>query len=355
MYAGRGSSHSWTWLADLFERSGVFNVRFLDEVSFVEMLASGSVGLAIISGGDGFMIADALKGEGFRRLERFIRAGRTYAGICAGAYLPLPSSIPPFSEFNISSTKIENVDPNPQHETSVSPRMSVPYGSCAIVHPVRGALVIGEHSRASVLAPLYGGPVFREPEHDVALMRYLSFTPGTEFQVEKEMAPSLILGKTAVVKVFHGDGKLVLFGPHLEHPRFPAANELFLKMLGFERTEQRKESSPVREGSPSLLRSITGLKVAIYGLENRSFVVGRKAWDGGRLLELADAIEKRASNISGEVEGQIQSRLNRLRELLITLKMGTDSDADECTQLLVEAARICVDSHFEALAQKGAN
>lgn len=353
MYAGTGSSHSWTWLADLFERSGVFGVRFLDDDEFVEELASESVELAIVSGGDGFMIADALKGEGFRKLEGFIKAGGTYAGICAGAYLPLPSTVPPFSEFNLSSTRIENIDSHLDIDASVSPRIAVRYGSCAVVHPVRGPLEVGEHSRASVLAPLYGGPVFREPEHDVALMRYLSFTSGTEFQMEKDKACSLILEKPAVIKVFHGDGKLVLFGPHLEHPRFPSANELFLRMLGFERTQQKKEPLPPREGNPSLLRSITGLKVAIYGLENRSFVVGKKAWDGGRLLELADAIEKRASNLSDEELELIHSRLSRLRELLVTLKKGTDSDADESTQLLVETARICVDRHFEALAGKG--
>jgi hypothetical protein len=38
--------------------------------------------------------------------------------------------------------------------------------------------------------------------------------------------------------------------------------------------------------------------------------------------------------------------------MLVGMKVGVESDADETTSLLVEAARTCVDNHFKVLSDK---
>jgi len=346
VYAGKGSSHSWTWLADLFESENVLNVRFLDSPGFISSIKESPPRKALISGGDGFTIAQALKGKGFAALERWINDGGSYIGICAGAYLPLPSSIPPFSEFNLSATRIENISCDASL-AGRGPREAVPYGSCSIVHPIRGPVRLNGKSGTSVTAPLYGGPIFGEPARDEAVMRYDALTPQTEVQIGRSEAESMIIGRPAIIRAMHGKGKLLLFGPHLEHPGFPEANTRFLDLLNLKRagrTEGSRENG--RLADPNLLSSISDLKVAVLGLENRSFTVGHKAWDGGRLLELLSAIEKRVQTLSEGGSERIHSHLRRARDLLVMMKVGNDSDADEVTTLMVEAARYCVDRHF---------
>ena len=355
VYAGRGSSHSWTWLADLFESNGVLSVRFLDSQGFISSLASGSVSMAIVSGGDGFAIADALRGRGFRNLGEFILKGGKFVGICAGAYLPLPSSLEPFSGFNISTTKIENIRCEARRGSACSPREAVPYGNCSIVHPIRGPIEIADSTGKSIVAPLYGGPVFKEPKEDAVMMRYKAFISETEFQLNMAMAETMVIGKPAVIRVIHGDGSLVLFGPHLEHPRYPKANNLFLRLLGYDGSDKSgRDAMPMPERSrrAELYRSISDLKVAVLGLENRSFTVGHKAWDGSRLLEIVSAIEKRGWTLSDARSKLVASDLGRVRGMLVGMKVGVESDADETTHILVEAARTCVDNHFKVLSDK---
>ncbi len=347
VYAGRGSSHSWTWLADLFESKGILGARFLDSPEFIIRSGEDS-SVMIISGGDGFAIADELSGRGFEMLREYISIGGEYVGICAGAYLPLPSSISPFSEFNISSTRIENIGFQGQGEKNMPPRVAVKYGSCSIVHPVRGELLLDSDGGA-LLAPLYGGPVFREPSEDHVLLRYRDLTENTEVQMSRRIVAELLPGRPAAVRCRLGDGELLLFGPHLEHPRYQGANALFLRLLGL-RSSALPRSEGVRD-LPSLESAIADLKVAIVGLENRSFMIGKKLWDGSRYLELVRAIETRTWTLGEDLAEEIATYLWRVRESLVSMKIGTESDADETTALLVEAARSCVDNHFQSLAR----
>lgn len=347
VYAGRGSSHSWTWLADLFESNSILGVRFLDSPEFLLYLADRT-STVIISGGDGYAIADELSGEGFEKLSEFISTGGRYVGICAGAYLPLSSSITPFSEFNLSSTRIENLGFEGQTMQNVPPRIAVRYGSCSVVHPVRGELVLDSDGR-TLLAPVYGGPVFREPSQDQVLLRYRGLTENTEVQMSGETVDDILPGRPAAIRSRHGKGELLLFGPHLEHPKYPEANALFLKLIGL-KPSALPRSEGVRD-LPSLESAIADLKVAVVGLENRSFMVGRKLWDGSRYLELVRAIEKRTWTLNDDLAEEIATYLWRVRESVISMKVGTESDADETTALLVEAARACVDNHFQSLVR----
>ena len=83
VYAGQGSSPSWTWLADLFEAKGVYGVRFLDVHEFVPHLDAGTSSV-IVSGGDGFRIAEGLDGNGFVALRGFLGSGGLYVGMSGG-------------------------------------------------------------------------------------------------------------------------------------------------------------------------------------------------------------------------------------------------------------------------------
>ena len=347
VYAGEGSSHSWTWLADLFESKGIFNARFVDSSGLARLLHDHR-GTVIVSGGDGLQIADSFRGTVFPRLKDFIRGGGKYVGMCAGAYLPLPSSLVPLNEFNLSTTRIENIDPR-VHGQDVSPRLAVGYGSCSIVHPVRGEVAL-RGAGLDVVAPLYGGPVFREPEKDEVVFRYHAFTEDTELQVDRALARSQVLGRPAVIQSRYGSGEMLLFGPHLEHPRYPAANAAFLNIIGSPAGRARGRLEPIPDDEHHELRAALGdLKVAILGLENRSFLVGNKLWDGGRFLDLVAAIETRTANLGENTSQSVASKLIRARTILMDVRPDALEYSDSAPSLLVESARECVDRHFSAL------
>jgi len=350
VYAGKGSSHSWTWLADLFESRGVEEARFSDTNSFTEHLTDEAKAV-IVSGGDGHRIASAIGTHGFAHMKGFIHKGGEYVGICAGAYLPLPSSVDPFDKFNLSSTKIENIECQLPQNDGESPRKAVRYGSCSIIHPVRGEVEI-EIGQSAVRAPLYGGPVFREPTKDEIVGRYRGLTADTELQVDRLRAEAMLIGRPAVVRSRHGHGTLLLLGPHLEHPRYHEANDHFIRLIGV-RTEDFMASQTRHNEEPDrfLARAIADLKVAILGLENRTFLVGNKLWDGGRFLELVGAIEKRAHTVVGSLAEDVTDNLMRVRAEILKAKPESLLYADEGPERLVEVARLVVDNHFKVLRE----
>ncbi|MEM4276805.1 MAG: BPL-N domain-containing protein [Thermoplasmata archaeon] len=350
VYAGEGSSHSWTWLADLFESARITDVRFLSAQDFVEH-SKDPTSIIVVSGGDGFQIAHALSGRGFTRLREFVNHGGQYVGVCAGAYLPLPSSLEPFNEFNVSTTRIENIAWK-KTRGSQSPRLAVPYGDCSIVHPVRGEVRLST-SWGDIIAPIFGGPVFKEPQGDETLLRYSGFTGATEFQIAPEAAAAMVLGKPAAVRCRHGLGELVLLGPHLEHPSYPAANRLFLSLIGRPEGASISGASQLPTASNAeLSHAVSDLKVAVLGLENRSFLVGNKLWDGSRFLELIKAIEKRCTSLDDGVSSRVAALLWHVRDEILQAKDEPLDYADDGPGLLVEAARLAVDGHFQALRQE---
>ncbi|HUV61853.1 MAG TPA: BPL-N domain-containing protein [Thermoplasmata archaeon] len=345
VYVGKGSSHSWIWLAELLEARGMMAASFVDAAGFVRVLED-TPSLAVISGGDGFEIASSLSGLGFDALREFIGRGGRYIGICAGAYLPLPSRVEPFSELNLSTTRIMNIRGDAT-TAEPSPRLSVRYGSCSVFHPVRGEVVIG-NGADTLIAPVYGGPIFSEPTADLPVLRYLSFTQQTTLQVESDVAEEVMIGQPAVLECNYGDGRLTLAGPHLEHPEYPEANDCFMRLAGLSGGKGRLRQSPARARSDAstLGRSLADLKVAVMGMERATFITGAKQWDGSRMLELAAAVERWKWSLDGDASQAVSILLDQSRESLMSLGPDKISDSDSAPGLLVEAARLTVDRHF---------
>lgn len=349
VYAGKGSSHSWTWTADLLESAGAFDCEFVDEHGLARAFEQ-AVATLVVSGGDGFEIAGALAPRAFAAIERNVRAGGIYVGMCAGAYLPLPSSVEPFDRFNLSTTKIRNVQREIRDDMLSSPRTGVRYGSCSIVHPVRGELEL-EGGGRRFKAPVYGGPVFEEPDRDSVLLRYSGFTPRTSLQLDRFAASEMVLGHPAVVSCLLDEGRMILAGPHLEHPDYPQANNVFLSdFIGVNNEHVAREQAVqgVRDNR-GLDRSVADLRVAVLGLERETFLVGAKLWDGGRLMELVSAIARRRHSLGPDASQAVIGLLDRTREELLSVGPEKIAYSDSAPSLLVEAARLSVNCHFEAM------
>ena len=250
------------------------------------------------------------------------------------------------AQFNLSSTKIVNIEWIGESDIPDTPRASVRYCDRTIVHPVRGEVLLSVGDQ-TVPAPLYGGPVFSEPTVDECMARYIGPTPRTEYQTDPERANAMLRGRPAVVRSRFGEGRMTLLGPHLEHPSYHSANAVFLGLLGVERCPKAHVS---RSASGPLRRALADLRVAIGGLEGRSFLLGLKVWDGERLLIFVEAISRRAHMVPDEVSEDLTDRLTEVRALVLSSHPDDLRTMEIAIELLTTAARICVDEAFAAAA-----
>jgi hypothetical protein len=234
IYIGSGASHSWLWFVDILDRMGFYHVHFIDEKDILSN-ALEPLHVLLMSGGDTFAIAEGLGAEGSSQLRNFIEEGGLYIGTCAGAYLPLRSSMDFLNQFNFINVKISNISRrlSESEQCSFQKVACSSYGCDFVFHVVREdvllELVNGYQSdgKKEMIAPLFGGPSMFPSEDIEPIAKYKGFTQKTKFLVEEALAEKTLIGNIAIAKKSMGKGHLYIFGPHFEHPHYPSCN-LFL-------------------------------------------------------------------------------------------------------------------------------
>lgn len=258
VYTGKGASHSWLWAIETFERYGLdlllpFNEEEVNLISSFDFL--------FVAGGDTFALAEGLGRKGAEIIKSFVKDGGIYIGSCAGAYLILYTSKPPLNLFNFVPLQIANFENELPPVKRMKEKAYNRYGCCFIIHPVRDEVIIETspfppiYIQEKIRAPLFGGPVFKEPERKGrVLARFLGFTERTIFLYDREVAERMVPGRPAIVEWVYGKGCFYLLGPHLEHPSFRKANEVLLRILLFNAGKKRrflKEVPLFHGGKPS--------------------------------------------------------------------------------------------------------
>jgi hypothetical protein len=317
IYAGKGSSHSWLWFVTVLERMGFYDLRFLTEEDLRSPEPLNSLDSLIMSGGELSGIAEGLGPEGAKNLESYIKGGGIYLGSCAGACLPLYSSKPPLSLFNLVRVKINNISTSPPPPLMLDWKYLTPYGADYIFHPVRDEVVITAsglppfYQQSSLVAPLFGGPPMRPPEEEEALglAEYRDFTPRTLYLTDAPIGRKVVLGTTAAIRKDLGQGSLFLFGPHFEHPFYPSANAIIANTIFWGMKEKdfpalkEVESGvePEANGSSAELilteikREISNSRVYCMGMLSRPlrWQIRDKVYEPEKLLPFLNVIWKR--------------------------------------------------------------
>jgi glutamine amidotransferase-like uncharacterized protein len=305
IYVGQGASHSWTWFADLFDREAYTNVSFFDEQDIASGMLSG-VDVFFVSGGDTFAIAQGLGKTGADAIDKFVSSGGIYIGACAGAYLPLNSSLPPLNHFNFVGSRIANLTKNLPEAVAKPEKFCTEYGCRYVYHPVREnvrlRLTAWGRDGQFVEAPLYGGPALMPSDDAVVLAEYAGFTDSTEFLIDREMAARALLGTAAAIKKNYGRGFFYLFGPHFEHPEFHEANGLLFEIFADIKTSL---TSPVagtarqpveKKQYLAFLSAVSNARIMALALERASYswLIGRKVYDPEKIRVFLETIWKRA-------------------------------------------------------------
>ena len=325
VYTGSGTSHSWLWFTDLFDRMGFYDISLLDE-NRIRTDVLNDLDVLVMSGGDTFSIAERLGKMGADRMRDFINNGGLYIGSCAGAYLPLNSSKKHLNLFNYVNARISNLTGILPEAKRVPEKFCTPYGCSFVFHPVREEVKIitngtSPFKDAGVLsAPLYGGPAMIASDGVKVLATYQRFTEKTVFLVADEIAEQTVIGKAAVINAKLGSGCLYLFGPHFEHPHYPLANKLLADVIywGMRNTPliQRNEAERVglfkgkqaKQILKDLKREVSNSRIVAFGMEMTPvrWLIGQKIYEPTKIRVFLEAIWFRLKIL--EKLGEIRSK-----------------------------------------------
>jgi len=342
----------------------MYDIRFIDETHVgAEMPAD----VLFISGGDTFRLASSIGPSRLDGLEHWIADGGTYVGICAGAYLPLRSSLPPLCNFNLVRSRIRNLSKNLPRSIAMEGKFSVQYGCAYVFHPVRGPLEV-DFGGNRLVAPLYGGPCWEDCGDAESLATYCSFTDRTLFLTEEAVARDTLIGRPAALRKKFGKGVLYLFGPHFEHPEYPSCNAVIGTVLLGCRRNPFAEIVPVVDDESSsndghlkgLKGVISNARVVYKGLEGATWRIGQKTWDHEKIGYFIEAIWERILRAEAiDLELFLSSKLlegfsrcvKRMRSLKFMMGDGVDTteEADGLFRDLARTSAGFLNEYFAAL------
>jgi hypothetical protein len=273
-----------------------------------------------------------------------------YIGSCAGAYLPLHSSKAPLNTFNFVKCRINNLtrDLPPVHQMPL--KFSTRYGCDYIYHPVREDVRVRMEEGfpiwggREVSVPLYGGPPLNLSEDIVPRAFFTGFNERTRFLTEKEIAERVYLGKVAACEKSFGKGRMVLLGPHFEHPWFPEGNDIIHQWIQWHVHPERpavntemnrklhKKKQRAREGvltpqfQKDFKREISNMRIRAHAMTRQSvhWQIGAKVYEPEKILHFVDAIWKRLEGTHSPPSGP---HSKGMQEVLV-------EQAAECNGLL---------------------
>jgi len=332
IYHGPGASHSWLWFVEILDAMGLWDIEFVDD-QHIKNGKLESLQVLLVSGGDTFAIAESLGKKGAEKIKGFLDEGGLYIGSCAGAYLPLKSSLFPLNLFNFASVKISNLTKTLPESVTLPEKFCTSYGCKYIFHPVREEVKIRlvdssfpRHHR-ELLAPLYGGPSFLPSEDVQTVARYTGFTKRTLFMTDQQLAYDTLIDKSAVVSKKIGEGQLFLLGPHLEHPHYMRANTLIADMIyqgmGGREVPQSfsipSNGTPYNENTHTLWREIkstvSNARIIALSLERDPITwrIGHKVYEPIKIRAFLEMVWSRFSQIERLSENLEEYKLLRLR------------------------------------------
>ncbi len=355
IYAGSGTSHSWLWFADMFEKASFLDLVFLDEFS-VQNNEIKYLDVLVISGGDTFAVAESLGEQGGKNIKAFVEQGGLYIGSCAGAYLPMKSSKKPLDLFNFVDVKITNLSKTLPIAEIKTCKFCTGYGCDFIFHPVREAVALKTTSffdnqvTHEFHAPLYGGPGMDAKDPSWNLAVYQDFTPKTSFLTSRKIAQQTLMGRGAVVRVPFEKGCFYLLGPHLEHPGFKQANQFIIDAVVLEtarlKNKVESEKSLVNDssGEPivgkisgkeakdlllSIRRELSNSRIVATSLEFLpiQWLIGQKVYEPQKVRVFLESMWKRLRLLE--------------KNKILTLKSGlSDRIKTAACQITIELRRI---------------
>ncbi|HYA21838.1 MAG TPA: BPL-N domain-containing protein [Thermoproteota archaeon] len=233
LYSGYGTSpRSLIELHETLEATGFNLVSFVDSRDLGSALTN--LDLLVVPGGDSTEIALSIGAENALSVKRFVEAGGTYVGICAGAFLGISSVAgtlgPRHRSFSSCQEVLGAVKAQLVNEPSEVPRVPMwsyrNYEAVVRLYPYEGEMKFKPKKRSDPLTMglpssfllRMEGPVFRIKDSADVLVVSDGILPTTTLGVRPSGAESLFEQFDAIVRKRLGSGCYVLSSPHIEQP-----------------------------------------------------------------------------------------------------------------------------------------
>lgn len=372
IYNGPGASHSWLWFVEILEGMGFWDIEFVDD-SYIIHKGLNHLHVLLVSGGDTFAIAESLGREGAEKIKSFIDKGGLYIGSCAGAYLPLRSSLPPLNLFNLASVKISNLTKTLPEPITLPEKFCTSYGCKYVFHPVREEVKISltdssfHPQNTDLIAPIYGGPSFLTSEDVSTVAHYTGFTKKTLFLTEPQLANDTLIGNAAIITKRLGKGHLFLLGPHLEHPHYPEANTFIANIIHYVMYEQEDHGyspAPVISSSTDrrlhtlwreIKSEVSNSRIVALSLEKTpvTWQIGQKVYEPVKISAFLETIWSRFPHIDQSKEyvdidlllnlrNAFKKNTQILREIKRSVTINIDT-TDKASILFADIKNSCAD------------
>jgi len=157
----------------------------------------------LIPGGGGSDIAKAINTTGLSNIDKFVKNGGGYIGICAGAYLPVKG----YNNNLTGNLQIVNAEAGDiQHWNRGT-------GKVTIETSAKHKIFSGIDSKEFEMS-YFNGPVLLPS--DMPLPAYKSLAVFKTDLHENNAVPGFMLNKTAILEAKYNKGKIILFSPHPE-------------------------------------------------------------------------------------------------------------------------------------------
>jgi hypothetical protein len=165
-----------------------------------------------------------------------------------------------------------------------------------------------------VSVPLYGGPPLQPSEDIEPFAFYSGFTGRTLFLADPKIAERVYLGQVAACEKSIGAGRMVLLGPHFEHPGFTEGNAIVEEWIRWHvaRTPIRRLPDTVRQEEDaegclldpllleSLKREVSNMRIRAAALARETvyWQIGAKVYEPEKILHFVEAVWSRLARLN---------------------------------------------------------
>ncbi|HVO77977.1 MAG TPA: hypothetical protein VMS79_03825 [Methanomassiliicoccales archaeon] len=349
-FTGEGASPSWLWLADSMERLGVLGMHFGD---FQDDIPGADA--IVISGGDVGKISRGIGDSAFSSLLGFVKNGGTYVGLCAGAYLPLHSIHSTSSTFGTIEAPIVNIAETAAIK-SLPDRYKFRCGDRRVYQIARGPVRL--HTRnGDIVARMIRGPIWRRLPEELSLATYTRLEDKAERYASEDLIESVLPGNTAAISAPVGKGRLLLFGPHPEHPDYPEANAWLLGLMPRARVVRPEERLELTEPPEGAKRAMSLARDSLAKLSGTEWTIGERVWNAESATHYLDAMRARMSFLERSDAGVPSETMEQLEHALSAMKslQANLSDAIEANVMFLSLSRASsafLNHYFEILRRR---
>jgi len=222
------------------------------------------------------------------------------------------------NQFNYIDVKISNISRrlSAQERSSFERYACSSYGCDFVFHVAREDVVLEmvngyqAYGKKKMIAPLYGGPSMLCSEDIEPIAIYKGFTRKTKFLVEKELAEKTLIGNVAVAKKAMGEGHFYIFGPHFEHPHYPACNLFLTEIISKNQKGRPKaiqkdpsgetiKGEALRELLKDLKRELSNSRIMASGMDGFSthWLIGDKYYEPEKISVFINTVWKKLKHL----------------------------------------------------------